>query len=216
MFIPAFPRLIWPRAFFGHRPFSKQRNFGGTQFGKHCNMQLSRAIAITAVLGIAFWVPFGAGPAVQSPEHSWYVSVQWSPSGSTAAVESWSPPAGSVPPSETWLKTMNIMKENMTLIKGHLEMQCQLFVLAFLPSPPVCWTTVPLLCDLSPWWTHTDISFLVEPCLGQQKGQQSLQCWVCPQAGSVRSWFPIERKRMWSHLLDRWHSCILVCLIAII
>lgn len=47
-----FPSLFDHRPFFGHRPFSKQRNFWGTQFGKHCNMRVSRAIAIPAMLGL--------------------------------------------------------------------------------------------------------------------------------------------------------------------
>lgn len=103
--------------FFGHRPFSKQRNFWGTQFGKHCTMQVSGLLpSLPCWAWSACWVPFGAGPAVQSPEHSRCVSAQWSPSGSTAAVGSCSPPAGSAPPSATQSKAMTIMKENVTLI----------------------------------------------------------------------------------------------------
>ena len=88
----------------------------------------------------------------------------------------------------------DIMKGKLDCVSRAPENRVNFLFLNFLPSLPVCWTTLPHLCGLSPWWTHIDISFLVEPGLGQQKGHWSLQCWVCPQAGSVRNWFPMERK----------------------
>lgn len=75
--------------------------------------------------------------------------------------------------------------------------------LTCLLSLPVYWTTVPRLYGLSPQWTRTDISFLVEFDLGQRQGQLLLQCWLCPQAGIVRNWFPMERERMWGCLANR-------------
>lgn len=69
-----------------------------------------------------------------------------------------------------------------------------LFLTSFF-SPPVYWTIVPRLYDLSPQWTRIGISFLVEFDLDQWKGQLLLQCWFCPQVGTVRNWFPMERKK---------------------
>jgi hypothetical protein len=183
--------------------------FWGTQFGKHCDTWMSGCVAITTVLGFVSLLGTIRCWACSSTSRALMVRL-------SSMISFWQSCCCWELVSTCWLsssiwntKTTGILEGKMTDQRNCRNVSAYCFQLFY--PPPVCWTIVPVLYGLSPWWTHTDISFLVESGLGQQKVQQLLQCWVCSQVGTVKNWHPMAKeKRLCSYLVNRWPPCILI------